>query len=52
MSITVLQDDDDADWYLLGKKSFARAYAGDEPEISLEKINKGENDDFNNHAKT
>jgi hypothetical protein len=50
--ITVLQDDDDADWYLLGKKSFARAYAGDEPEISLEKINKGENDDFNNHAKT
>lgn len=38
--ITVVEDDADADWYLLGKKSFARAYADDEPEISLDKIKK------------
>ncbi len=36
--ITILQDDEDADWYLLGKKSFARACSDDEPEISLERI--------------
>lgn len=36
--ITVIENDEDADWYLLGKKSFARAYADDEPEISLDKI--------------
>ena len=36
--ITVVENDEDADWHLLGKKSFARAYADDEPEISLEKI--------------
>jgi hypothetical protein len=36
--ITVIENDEDTDWYLLGKKSFARAYADDEPEISLEKI--------------
>ena len=27
-----------ADWYLLGKKNLARAYADDEPEISLDRI--------------
>ena len=36
--ITVVENDENEDWYLLGKKSFARAYADDEPEISLEKI--------------
>lgn len=36
--ITVVEDNEDADWYLLGKKSLARAYADDEPEISLDKI--------------
>ncbi|CAN5507735.1 hypothetical protein BH10ACI1_BH10ACI1_25010 [soil metagenome] len=36
--ITVVEDGEDADWYLLGKKSFARAYAHDEPEISLDRI--------------
>ncbi len=36
--ITVVEDDADADWYLLGKKNFACAYADDEPEISLDKI--------------
>jgi hypothetical protein len=38
--ITVIEDDENDDWYLLGKKSFARAYADDEPEISLDKIKK------------
>ena len=36
--ITVIENDEDTDWYLLGKKSLARAYADDEPEISLDKI--------------
>ena len=36
--ITVVEDDEDADWYLLGKQSLARAYADDEPEISLDRI--------------
>lgn len=36
--ITVIEDGEDANWYLLGKKSFARAYADDEPEISLDRI--------------
>ncbi len=36
--IKVLQDDADADWLLLGKKSFARVYADDEIEYSLDKI--------------
>ena len=36
--VSVLQDDDDADWYLLGKKSLARAYADDEPEYSLDSL--------------
>ena len=36
--VTVLQDDENADWYLLGKKNLARAYADDEPEISLDRI--------------
>jgi hypothetical protein len=36
--ITVVEDDEDADWYLLGKKNFARAYADDDLEISLDKI--------------
>ncbi len=36
--ITVVEDDENADWYLLGKKNLARAYADDEPEISLDKI--------------
>lgn len=36
--IKVLQDDEDADWLLLGKKSFARAYSEDEPECPLENI--------------
>ena len=36
--ISVLQDDGDADWYLLGNKSLARAYADGEPEISLDRI--------------
>ena len=38
--ITVVEDDEDADWYFLGKKSFARAYADDEPEYSLDSIKK------------
>ena len=36
--VKVLQDDEDADWFLLGKKNFARAFADDEPEFPLEKI--------------
>lgn len=36
--IKVLQDDEDADWLLLGKKSLARAYADDEIEYSLDKL--------------
>ncbi len=36
--VKVLADDEDADWLALGKKSFARAYADDEPEYSLEDI--------------
>lgn len=36
--ITVVEDDENADLYLLGKKSFARACADDEPEISLDRI--------------
>jgi hypothetical protein len=36
--ITVIEDDENEDWYLLGKKSLARAYADDEPEIPLNKI--------------
>ena len=36
--IRVVEDDEDADWYLLGKKSLSRAYADDEPEISLDRI--------------
>jgi hypothetical protein len=36
--IKVLPNDEDADWLSLGKKSFARAYADDEPEYPLEKI--------------
>jgi hypothetical protein len=33
--VTVVENDEDADWYLLGKKSFAQAYADDEPEIVI-----------------
>ncbi len=36
--IKVVPDDEDEDWLLLGKKSFARGYADDEPEYPLEKI--------------
>jgi hypothetical protein len=36
--IKVLPNDEDADWLSLGKKSFALAYADDEPEYPLEKI--------------
>jgi hypothetical protein len=36
--ITVIEDDENADWYLLGKKSLARAYEDDEPEIPLDRI--------------
>jgi len=36
--IKVLPSDEDTDWLSLGKKSFARAYADDEPEYPLEKI--------------
>ena len=32
------EDDEDTDWLLLGKKSFALGYADDEPEYTLEKI--------------
>ncbi len=36
--IRVLEDNENADWLLLGKKSFARVYADDEPEYPPEKI--------------
>lgn len=36
--IKVLPDDEESDWLAFGKKSFARAYADDEPEYSLDKI--------------
>ena len=36
--VTVIEDDENADWYLLGKKSLARAYSDDEPEYSLDSI--------------
>lgn len=37
--VTILEESDErADWLALGKKSFARAYADDEPEYPLEKI--------------
>ncbi len=36
--IKVLPDDEESDWLALGKRSFARVYADDEPEYSLDKI--------------
>jgi hypothetical protein len=36
--IKVVEDNEDDDWYLLGKKSLARAYSDDEPEYSLDSI--------------
>ena len=36
--VKVLPDDAEDDWLALGKRSFARAYADDEPEYSLDKI--------------
>lgn len=36
--IKVLQDDEETDWLLIGKKSFARCYADNDPEYPLEKI--------------
>lgn len=36
--IRVLPDDEEIDWLALGKRSFARAYADNEPEYSLDKI--------------
>jgi hypothetical protein len=36
--IKVVEDYEDDDWYLLGKKHFATAYDDDEPEISLDRI--------------
>lgn len=36
--IKVVEDNEDDDWYLLGKKYLATAYADDEPEISLDRI--------------
>jgi hypothetical protein len=36
--IRVLPNDEEEDWLSLGMKSFARAYADDEPEYPLEKI--------------
>ena len=36
--VRILEDSEDTDWVLLGKRNFARAFADDEPEIPLEKI--------------
>ena len=36
--VKILPNEENADWLALGKKSFARAYADDEPEYSLEQI--------------
>lgn len=36
--VKVLSDDEAANWLALGKKNFARAYADNEPEYSLDKI--------------
>jgi hypothetical protein len=39
--VTIVSDgNEDEDWVSLGKRSFARAYADDEPEYSLDKIRK------------
>jgi hypothetical protein len=36
--IKVVEDNEDDEWYLLGKKNLAGAYSDDEPEYSLDSI--------------
>lgn len=36
--VKILPDEESSDWLALGKKNFAKAYADEEPEYSLDKI--------------